>query len=362
MRETPWNDQPAIGTGWADAAAAHGRRVPAWVARLVIWATASFAVATAHLPLMGWSALGRFTDERAYLAIMQGGFVISSPFRYRVVVPWLARLVPQSLVAHLSSAGTAAADWSGAARFAVVNFILLTALGALFHRYLRRLGFAERHAIGGTLLLYVMRPVIQNGGLPSVDPGAWLCLVAALLIAIDGRVWWLVPLFLVGMFVKETLLLALPLIATTSHSPRRRTAQLAATLPGIVLYFAVRWVIAPPHNERYYSLWRNLAHPMNLVGNAVHLVSSPERLLEVFSAFAFAWLLFAVGIARGGFAVVPRRWRWFLPLVLALIILLSLDVGRVLFLAFPIVLPLSLWALVTRGATRTTVEVRRPGT
>jgi hypothetical protein len=177
--------------------------------------------------------------------------------------------------------------------------------------------------------------------------------VAVLILAMLAieRDWWfaVIVIFLVGMFIKETTILAAFYPLLTSRPLRDRLRLCACAVPGIVAYGAIRLVIDPVDYRFSYGAtdWlHNLAH-----------LASPSGVGDwrsIVLSLGPLWVLLPFALRRdwGG---LPRRYIWFVLLCVAFAVALSAGYERMLFLSFPVAagltLPLVDWLLAEREET-----------
>jgi hypothetical protein len=305
------------------------------------------------------------SDVHEYIAIYNGGSIegIEKPFRYRVVVPELARLVPDPPDVLLRGS-----DVTGEKivklKFGLVNIVfLLLAAWSLF-LLLGTLSFGEADAFLGALLFLGSFWVLLLSGIPLVDAGAYGVLAFGCLACARD---WRLPLaaaVLVGMFVKETSALLLVFALCFHPAWRTRIAQALACLPGLAAYVVVRLWVWPTSEGYSYSVGK--------VWGAIPDLFAARPLFEIAATFGPLWILAAIGV-RAAFArrgdsgapaspAVPARLLWFVAAVVALMLANggaerwvgavqrggaagASSFGRTLFLAFPVVIPYALVGL-----------------
>jgi hypothetical protein len=269
---------------------------------------------------------GATLDSRQYLAMANGHEVIK-PFRYRLIVPALARVLPGGSSLHGMEI-----------RFGLVDIAALFVAGVALYALLRTWRASGPLALIGVTLFFLSHAVLRFGGIPLVDSAALAALIVAMLAAERGWGIAFLAIVAVGMFVKETTALALIYPLVMANPRRERLRLVALAVPGVVAYATYRLLIAPASAGYGYSpsVWMtNLEH---LVTPGGYAVAAWRGLLLGLGPM---WLLVVVGLRRND-GLVARRYGWFLLAAALIPALLSTDYERVVFLAFPVALGLGL--------------------
>lgn len=308
----------------------------------LLWIGVSFAITLPNIQRPEGMANWTY-DARRYIAMVQQQDV-EPPYAYRVLVPSVARIIPDSAIMQLASRTQAGDDWTAATKLSLVGMVFLSLTGAATFVFLRALEFGEPWALAGSLLFYAMPTVLLVGGLPLVDAPSWFFLALGCALVLESRMAALAICFALGMLVKETLLLLAILIPLAPMARGTRARLLAALLPGLAVSIGLRLALGNGSASEHFAwgLWRD---PAEVLAQDFARLLSPAAFKEVVFSFGVFWLLAAYGIRRIPAAHVLRRWAW-LPVIAALgIVWLESDIGRLLFMAFPVVLPLALVGL-----------------
>jgi hypothetical protein len=311
-----------------------------WLAALAVWCTASYAVALSRVQLYDPAHVAGYSDVADYVRLYEGK-PLEGVRRYRVLTPTLARLVPEAPLRRLTTQEVVTADWLAAVRFSVVNAAFLVLTAAALCALMLALGLSFGTALVGTLLFFTAQPVVQSGSLPMVDAGAWCALAAGAWCIATRRAWALALVCVVGMFAKETTALLVPLVLLAPWPWAERARLLAATAPGVLAYAAVRFWLAPDPAEGGGTLAIVAAHPELSLEWVTSVVTSPARLLDLAASFGLLWLPAVAALRSSATPPILRRWFWIVPLLLLLIAVAFWNLGRVLFHAFPVVVPLA---------------------
>ncbi len=283
---------------------------------------------------------GRGGDVGQYVRIYRGVPLqeIARPWRYRVLTPLMARLVPtppQPLLRYFD----VNADKLVMYHFGMVNLLGLALAGLLMVGFCEALGFTTLEGVLGALLFYTSFPVVNFAGTPMVDAWAYAFLLLGLLAALRGSLAWLLVASLVGMLAKETTLLLVPAVLLLGGPPRTVARKLFALLPGVVIYAVFRFVLFPGgygHPSDSGTAWSTLVSRMQ---------EGPYWAWLLFDggmAFGLLWLLAGVGAwsLRGSRHHPLLRLAWLVPGILLVPFLIGTNIGRVWFYAFPALIPL----------------------
>jgi hypothetical protein len=287
----------------------------------------STALVTTYVGMAGFRADdGGTLDNQRYTGLALGhSDVVPKPFHYRIVVPAVVRLLPS-----LSHDPTRAAQLG----LAAIDVGALTVAGIALYLLLRTWGAAQMLALVGVLSYFLSHAVLRFATIPLIESSAWAILILAMLAAERRRYLALAVIVLLGMFVKETTVIALayPWVMSAPLSQRIRLS--ACAVPGVVAY-AVYRMLEPVPGYTYSA------------GQVVHSLSSLlsadglGRWRTIVLAFGPWWLLLAVALRRRE-GLVPNRYAWQIVGCFAIAAALRTDYERVLFLTFPVVLGLSL--------------------
>lgn len=308
------------------------------LALAIIWAAASWAVGLSRVQFFNASALGGYTDAISYLEL-ERGIAVPGVRGMRVLVPALARAVPEAPLRLLSSRSDAV--YFAVVRFALINGAFLFLTAATLYAVIRGWGFADRDALIGTLLFFTAIPVVQGGAMPMADPASWFFFALGVLATQCRSYVGLAATVLVGAFAKESVfLLVLPaLLIPDSWRDRLRLA--ASTLPGLAAYF-IAWRANQTISGGLplYVAW-HATHPTAGGRFLIDFLSAPNKWVDLFASFNLLWIPAIAALRAGDVPAPVRRSALFVPMLVALIFLARLNFGRILFLAFPIVLPLA---------------------
>jgi hypothetical protein len=280
-------------------------------------------------------------DMVRYVRMYEGAELrtVPPPYRYRVVVPFAARFVPAPPARLLAEPATAV-DRGIAFRFAVLNVLGLTTAAGFLFALMAAMRFEPLESLLGGLLFLLSHVVLTHGALPLVDAWAWALWVGCLYALLTSRHLLLGLLFAIGLWTKETTLLVLPSALLLPRDRRARWMPLAWLGLPLAAYVMFRIGLSsgePP----LYSLDSTAAYIGRLAGETPRLLFVTGRVFGVVALFALVgWL-----VVRRDRDHPLARWAPLVPLVLLVPFLLALNVPRVWFFAFPIVIPLGVLGL-----------------
>lgn len=281
-------------------------------------------------------------DSLQFATILRTGQLDSAeaPFRYRPLTPLLASMAPPPPTWLYSVARSMSEDERLVYRFAVVNTVGLALAAWFLLLLLIELGFGPWECLVGSTLLFGSYYPVTIGTAPFAEAWAWASLTAGLWTLVTRR-WWMLSLaFAAGVFNKESALL-LPVAAALLPSTQgERVRQLLCFVPTLALYGWFRVSLLP--DESPLGPAGSYAAYLSRLFSSPEWVRLPKSLLL---SFGVLWIPAAVGWRLVESRSVLARWRLLIPLIVVTPFVFVKDLGRIWFLAFPLVLPLSLLAI-----------------
>ncbi len=279
----------------------------------------------------GWGDSYHYVD--AYY-----GKEVRGHWRYRILTIELAKLVPAQVEQLLTHATPARRAYI---HFAVVNLGFLTLTGLLFFAYCRHLIGNLWLAVLGAMIFLTCRTV-QSASSPLVDASAFFFLLLGMWAILRRAPLLLFMAMLIGVFAKETTLLLWPLLWLADHIATRQKLFLSAVLiPGTFIYLIWRFVLdLDPGGTSFF----NIEHAGDFT-KQLHGMLTANGFIDVVSSFNLFWIPAGVAVWHLSYPSILRRWLWLVPLIMAMIVFLGGSYGRVLFLTFPIIIPLALFGI-----------------
>jgi hypothetical protein len=258
-------------------------------------------------------------------------------WRYRILTIELAKLVPAQVERLLTQATPARRAYI---HFAVVNLGFLTLTGLLFFAYCRYLTGNVWLAVLGAVIFLTCRTA-QSASLPLVDASAFFFLLLGMWAILRRAPFLLFMAMLIGVFAKETTLLLWPLLWLADHIATRQKLLLSALLiPGTFIYLIWRFVLDVDPGDQLFNIKQVGDFPKQL-----HGMLNPNGFIDIVSSFNLFWIPAGVAASHLSYPSILRRWLWLFPLIMAMIVFLGGSYGRILFLTFPVIIPLALFGI-----------------
>jgi len=283
------------------------------------------------------------------------GHTAESPYRYRILVPWLAEAVGR--YAHwLTDLDPQRGVSAG---YSIILCLVLFAGLSLFQGYLR-CWFERREALLGTLFVAAMLPLTfihyyfqptSSLEFVSFTLGMWLI--------VARRPGWFLALMAVSTLNRETSLL-LVVIFMICHVGRMRARPLLGWLSlygasWLMIYGSLRWAFGM---AKHVNQDRADALTYRLMENLTTWDS--YFAIGVFFGIGW-WLAYQDGTKK---PLLLRRALWFVPIFFAVYLICSnIHEVRYLLELCPIIVPLALMSLFGEGRTwveSPVVEHHRP--
>lgn len=280
-------------------------------------------------------------DQAAYLRLYFGE-PVDIHQRYRILVPYLARLVPLPDTKLFFRPGRPVNEVTIAAlKFGVVNLLFLTATAVLVCYLAQGFGLSFEQGLLGSVLFLSSYFILLTGGIPLTEPGYFFFLALGVL-AIQRRSLWLLTLAVtIGVWANEQVgwLLLFVLFAPYAWSERVKLAS--GVLPALILYTVVRLWIFPPRSDYFVS-----GYFFSQIPAALRYVFTPFGLVRILMTFGLLWIPCIFALLRCKLPSTLARWSWSIPGVFLLMLSIgSNDIFRTMTATFPVAIPLALIGL-----------------
>ncbi len=312
---------------------------------LIVCVTASYAIVyTGIQSFTEAESFGGSSDTLDYLAMYRGERISHVYRAPRVMIPLLARFLPDPPGWIFDSTRRITDTWIATVKFGIVNFVFLAMTGILFFYFLLQLDFSTWESLLGMLLFYTARPVVQHSGIPMLEAAGYFFLLLCVYAILREYYIMFAVAFLIGVFAKETVFLALPAVLLSEQKHKARLIFLL--LPGFIAYYTFRFHL-------YHIDARELYFDMRLISQArenLLFAAHFNKLLDLFSSFGMLWIPALYALMYGKLPALLRRWSYLVVIVVVAIFLFSFGLGRILFNTFPVVIPLALYGI--RGMLR----------
>jgi hypothetical protein len=283
-------------------------------------------------------------DSASYIRMSHGDYQVTAVHRYRFMVPVLAGALRPLVQRFVHDPGE-----QDRVSFYVVNFGCTLAASWLLLLLLDHLGFSIQSSLLGTFMFVTSRITILVTGTPLVDAPYLAAGVMIVYLTFTRRVWCLILILPLLVLVKEQVLLVafVPLLVPAF----RRISYAVSLITSVTLLHLSRSYIDRIAGiglggwQPAQSLFELVMNHIKFAGdNALHLFTSFSGLHSLQNGYSL-FLLFA------GLGFFTNRRTKFMPdspvlfslvPISLLFAVLSGNGGRMIFLAFPIVIPYAL--------------------
>ena len=295
-----------------------------------------------------WANPRGLSDSSSYLAMSNGDYAISSGHRYRVIIPFLASLVRDSVQPLIPSEQL---HWFGgvdAFSFYIVNYFFTSLTGLFLYCFLAQLKFDPKLSLLGVFIFLGSRITVLTTGAPIVDSLYFLSIIIIIYFCSTKNTTALTILAPILILTKETIIpfLFLPLFVKQIN----RKFFGVSVLVSFAIFFEVRNTISSwspniiERSDPIFDVVKN--HLAAGFGNIAHTYFSVGGWHGIFSTFSIFWIVAAFGAwlsfkKLNTFYQIPHFLLFIIPITFGFTILSS-NVGRMLLSSFPIVIPYTL--------------------
>lgn len=244
-----------------------------------------------------------------------------APYTYRIFTPVLVFSLPFE---HLLN-------------FIIINVSALIATSILFFYYLKRLNFKTVYCFIG-VLIFILSPNVLYCmyNIALVDALAFLFYLAAFYAILSKNDKLYLLILFIGVLNKETILFTIPFFFLCKLENKRLIDALKSTIliitPSIVLFIFIRVFYGLKNYISIDTVKETILYQFN---NANNILVNP------YLSFGVLWIIGLYNIKYNDNNFIKKSLI-VLPFIF-LQILIATDTSRSLFLAFPIIIPLSLY-------------------
>lgn len=264
-------------------------------------------------------------DSAVYIQMSYQPFnYILAPFSYRILTPLIVYLLP---LKHYMG-------------FIVVNLTATIGTSILLYYYLKKLNIVRIYRIIGTLFFLFSPSVLYSLlNINLVDPLSYLFFLLAFyaILTKDDKLFLIAVVL--GVFNKETILLVIPLFFIFKLDRgilKALKSTLIVSLPGLMIFVILRY---------FYGLVNYLS--LDNISSITSYHLSPNIFFNnPFPAFGTLWIISLFNLIHIESSFIKKAV-YLIPLII-LQIFIATDTFKVLFLAFPIIIPLSLYLYKTK--------------
>lgn len=293
--------------------------------------------------------LTSYWGDSAYYLIQAESFSDSiAPYRYRPIAPFLARVISELIGSSLVLA------------FLLMNVALAVLAGLIFQQYLKRFhGFSETLSILGGLLLVSGVAISRTVGFPMLEPMTMLLIVIAFWAVRSKNVRLFIVASVLAVLTKEiagyVIFVWIGFWLSKPIYTRQNALIFAATIPAVLAFLIPRAILGESALEVNYGYNLLAGEFPTEYGERLFGFGSLESLFRrIFLSFGFIW------IGLWNFRSDPFLKRSALigiPIVVIATVLLSGRIARILWVLYPIVLPLFLIFLRDQELRSPKVEI-----
>ena len=248
----------------------------------------------------------------------------SPPFKYRILTPLIVYLLP---INHLNG-------------FIIINLISLFLTAMLLYYYLKKLDFRSKDSLIG-VLFFLLSPVVifTMNDIVLVDALSFLLLLLTFYaILCKNDILYLFFLIL-GILNKETVLLTIPLFFLYKLENNKFIDTLKSTIflliPVFIVFIGIRFYVG---FSSYYTL--HLIEE-NISFHLRHLNSIFYIPWEIYASFGLLWIICLLNLNKIENNFLNKSF-YLLPIIF-IQLFIATDIFRMLFIAFPIIIPMSLY-------------------
>lgn len=271
-------------------------------------------------------------DSFIYYQMSLNPFIaVAAPYTYRILTPLIVYFLPLENIFG----------------FFIINISSLLFSGVIFYYYLKKLNFNSCHSFLGVLFFLAAPTVIYSlYDIALVDNLSFLFIALGFYFIVTEKDFLYLIILLIGILNKETILYTIPFffIYKLEYQNLKIAAKktMMISIPVLVVFLIIRYQIGLTD---YFSietikkvLWDH-AYQFNLFQKLPYL--SFHTFKNPFLAFGTLWFIFAYGLKNIENKFLKKSL-YILPLIF-LQILISTDIYRVLFIGYPIIIPISLY-------------------
>ncbi|MHA1309640.1 MAG: hypothetical protein ACTSWR_05550 [Candidatus Helarchaeota archaeon] len=246
---------------------------------------------------------------------------ISAPYCYRILTPLIVFILP----------------FDSGSSFLYINFIFFILTSIIFYKFLKRLNFNKFYSFNGEIIftagnvtsIYLIHNFIMVDQLNQL-----IFLIGCYLLVFynpDKRIYrdiLIIVILAIGVLNKETILLIIPIyfVLESGNLFKKIFKTLLIATPSLGIFIVLRLFI--PHTGSYEAIWL-----------FYHLENLLSTLYNIFLTFGLFWIMAFFNFDNN--IKFLQRSYWIIPIFIGQIILAS-NIYRLIFLSFPIVLPLAL--------------------
>lgn len=283
-------------------------------------------------------------DTESYLKIAKGDFNVYEVHKYRIIIPFSAAAInaPLDWVYKTLWPDREMGQQGLMMAFLLVNTLITAFAGLFIFLTCLQYGASRFSATIGLLAFLTSSWTCYIAGLPLVD-SLYILILALTVYGIksESRLPLIIAILL-GPFAKESFIFVAPLILFFGRQALKLNYQIILFLTSGILVFALRYYIDLITNKNVVNNLNEAFTHLEVIGYSIKRILSFRGLGELFRVWGIFTFILIIGFignksARGNWI---EKFDWFTPFFLLVVLihmLLSGDVGRMMFLASPVV-------------------------
>ncbi|MGC9516569.1 MAG: hypothetical protein ACP5C3_02595 [Methanomicrobiales archaeon] len=254
-----------------------------------------------------------------------------APYTYRILTPLIVSLIPLERLEG----------------FFLVNVSSIIIAATIFYYYLKKLNFNSYLSYLGVMLFISAPTVIYSlYDIALVDNLSFLFITLAFYFILIRKDWLFFIVLLIGVVNKETILFTIPVYFLYNIEINNLKIALKKSvlilLPILFIFMIIRFQYGVTDYFTINTIKNNLLEHLyryNIIKNYLYIAIGTFK--NPYLAFGTIWLIFLYGIKYIDNKFLKKSL-YVLPLIF-LQILISTDIYRVIFIAFPIIIPIALY-------------------
>ena len=290
-------------------------------------------------------------DPKSYMQMANGDYNVIPTHRYRFIIPQTVSFLRPYLGNVYSTNSvideTKAKEINDRFLFLIVNSIISASTAYLTSKYITYLGISYLGGLIGGVFFLLSRVVIISTGTPLIDSLQYLCLILYSIFILNNQFNKLSFLFPLMVLSKETLvpLIFAPLIKKES----RKKSIFISIILSLLILLIVRSILYESGYESNLNVYQNLLdHGLRFLARYKERWFTFKGIYRALYSYGFIWFLSLLGYLSNRSKSdinLPRSINILIPYSFLLSLLVN-DTGRILYIAFPVIIPFSIYFIV----------------
>lgn len=276
-------------------------------------------------------------DTKSYVKMANGDFNVTVTHKYRFVAPILAGSIKK--IFHLKS-DTENQFWGDRVAFFIVNSILISLMCLILLHFLKMFGLSTFSAFLSVISLSLSRWFQYIDGLPLVDSLFLLAIIMLLYGVYKPNLYLLFASILIGFLAKESFLLFLPILFI-SKSPYKLWLLAWIVAVGALVFYVRTYInLHFPYSPSKLDALDNILDHIHNIVYSIKLILSIKGFFDLFFVFPLFVPIMLLMVWHRSLVNILKSIDYTIYFILFSVfvhVLLSGDIARMAFLAFPLV-------------------------